>query len=193
MKNRHIGFFLLGILWSVFTGCAPFIVGSGAAGAYKVATDQRSMGQIWDDSAIEARINLELIKSSRVNSANIDVDVVDGVVILNGLVDSMEEANEAEAIANREPHKKGVKNQLMIGTRTFGQVIDDNVIWNKIKGALINEKGIHSLNIDVDVQKGEVFINGIVENENQRLRVLKIAKAISGVKKVTDNLVVKKK
>ena len=181
------------LIWGgMLTGCGPVLVGSGAAGAYKVATDERSMGRIWDDSAIEARINLELVKSDKVNSTNIDVDVVDGVVILNGLVDSIEEAKEAEAIANREPHKKSVTNQLMIGSRTFGEVIDDNVIWNKIKGALINEKGIHSLNIDVDVQKGQVFLNGIVENENQRLRVLKIAGAVSGVQKVVDNLMIKK-
>jgi hyperosmotically inducible protein len=191
--NKYISIFFLTVLLAIFTGCGPVLVGSGAAGAYKVATDERTMGQIWDDSAIEARINLELVKSSKVNSVNVDVDVVDGMVILNGLVDSFEEAKKAEAIANNDPHKKGVKNQLMIGSRTFGQVIDDNVIWNKIKGALINEKGIHSLNIDVDVKKGAVFINGIVENENQRLRVVKIAGAISGVKKVTDNLIVKKK
>lgn len=193
MINKCTAFFSLVIVCTVFAGCGPVLVGSGAAGAYKVATDERSMGQIWDDSSIEARINLELVQSSKVNSVNIDVHVVDGVVILNGLVDSLEEAKEAEAIAEREPHKKGVKNQLMIGTRTFGQVIDDNVIWNRIKGALINEKGIRSLNIDVNVRKGEVFLSGILENENQRLRVLKIAGAITGVKQVTDNLMVKKK
>ncbi|RJP75212.1 MAG: BON domain-containing protein [Desulfobacteraceae bacterium] len=193
MMNKYMVFCAGVIIWTVFAGCAPVIVGGGAAGAYKVATDERSMGQLWDDSAIEARINLELVQSSKVNSGNIDVDVVDGIVILNGLVESLEEAKEAEAIAEREPHKKGVRNQLMIGTRTFGQVIDDNVIWNKIKGALINEKGIHSLNIDVNVQKGEVFLSGILENENQRLRVLKIAGAVTGVKQVTDNLMVKKK
>lgn len=192
METRYIVLFSLILLGNIFTGCGPVLVGSGAAGAYKVATDERSVGQIWDDSAIEARINLELVKSDKVNSANIDVDVVDGVVMLNGLVDSIEEAEEAEAIAKRDPYKKAVKNQLMIGSRTFGQVIDDNVIWNKIKGALINEKGIRSLNIDVDVQKGQVFLNGIVENENQRLRVLKIAGAVSGVQKVVDNLMIKK-
>jgi len=36
-------------------------------------------------------------------------------------------------------------------------------------------------------------LNGIVENENQRLRVVKIAGSILGVKKITDNLTVKKK
>jgi len=191
--KMYIRFSVLAILLAIFSGCAPVLVGSGAAGAYKVATDERSMGQMWDDSAIATRINMELVKSSKVTAANIDVDVLDGKVILNGLVDSFEEAKEAEMIAEKDPHVKGVKNQLMIGSRTFGQVIDDNVIWNKIKGALINEKGIHSLNIDVDVQKGAVFINGIVENENQHLRVVKIAGAVSGVKKVTDNLIVKQK
>ncbi len=193
MINRHIGFFLLALLWAGFTGCAPVLVGSGAASAYKVATDERSMGELWNDSAIEARINMELVKSSKVKAANIDVDVVNRVVILNGLVDSLEEAKEAEAIAGRDPYQKGVKNQLKVGSRSLGQTIDDHVIWNKINGSLINEKGIHSLSIDVYVRKGEVFLNGIVENENQHLRVVKIAGSILGVKKITDNLTVKKK
>jgi hyperosmotically inducible protein len=80
----------------------------------------------------------------------------------------------------------------MIGSRTFGQVVDDQVISNRVKGALINEKGIRSLNIDVDVQKGVVFLTGIVEDENQHNRVLRIAEACSGVVKVTDNLKVRK-
>jgi osmotically-inducible protein OsmY len=190
--NRFIYLFLLILLWASFTACAPVLVGSGAAGAYKVATDKRSMGELWDDSAIETRINMELVKSSKVKATNIDVDVVNRVVILNGLVDSLEEAKEAEAIAGRDPYQKGVKNQLKVGSRSLGQTIDDHVIWNKINGSLINEKGIHSLNIDVDVRKGEVFLNGIVENENQHLRVVKIAGSVLGVKKVTDNITVRK-
>ena len=179
-------------LFFVLNGCGPILVGSGAAGAYKVATDERSVGQIWDDSAIEAQINLELVRASDVNTANIDVDVVDGVVILTGVVDSVEEAEKAGTIARNEPHVKDVKNQLMIGSRTFGQIFDDQVISNKIKGALINEKGIRSLNIDVDVQKGVAFLTGIVENDNQHQRVIRIAEATSGVVKVTDNLKVRK-
>jgi hyperosmotically inducible protein len=187
MMKRIIA--LCGIfLFFAVNGCGPALVGGGAAGAYKVATDERSVGEIWDDSSIETKINLELVRSTGVNAANIDVDVVEGVVILTGVVDSVEEAKEAEAIVRKEPHVKGVKNQLMIGSRSFGQVIDDQIIGNKVKGALINEKGIHSLNIDVDVQKGVVFLTGIVENENQKKRVLRIAEAVSGVVKVTDNL-----
>lgn len=190
--NKYIYMFSLVLLWAGFTACAPVLVGSGAASAYKVATDERSMGELWDDSAIETRINMELVKSSKVKATNIDVDVVNRVVILNGLVDSLEEAKEAEAIAGRDPYQKGVKNQLKVGSRSLGQAIDDHVIWNKINGSLINEKGIHSLNIDVDVRKGEVFLNGIVENENQRLRVVKIAGSVLGVKKITDNITVRK-
>jgi len=179
-------------LFLIVSGCGPVLVGSGAAGAYKVATDERSVGQIWDDSAIEARINLELVRAPDVNTANIDVDVVDGVVVLTGVVDSVEEAKKAETVALNEPHVKDVKNQLLIGSRTIGQVIDDQVIGSKVKGALINERGIRSLNIDVDVQKGVVFLTGIVENENQHKRVLRIAEATSGVAKVTDNLKIRK-
>ncbi|MBW1898807.1 MAG: BON domain-containing protein [Deltaproteobacteria bacterium] len=179
-------------LFFIVNGCGPVLVAGGAAGAYKVATDERNVGEIWDDSAIEAQINLEFVRASGVNTANIDVDVVDGFVFLTGVVDSVEEAEKAEAIARNEPHVKEVKNQLMIGSRSFGQIIDDQVIGNKVKGALINEKGIRSLNIDVDVQKGVVFLTGIVENEDQHKRVLRIAEATSGAVKVTDNLKIRK-
>ena len=79
----------------IFAGCTAAVVGGGAAGGYAVATDERSSGGMLDDSTITAKINKELIADELVKARDIDVDTIDGVVILSGFVDSQGERSKA--------------------------------------------------------------------------------------------------
>ena len=81
-----------------------------------------------------------------------------------------------------------VKNNLQVGSRSFGQAFDDKVIGSKVKAKLIKEPGIRSLNIDVDVNKGVVTLTGKVGYQHQKDRVMEIARTTSGVIEVVDNI-----
>jgi hyperosmotically inducible protein len=70
---------------------------------------------------------------------------------------------------------KQVKNNLQIGKKSWNQALDDKVIGSKIKAKLINEPGIRSLNIDVDVNNGVVTLTGLVEYQHQKNRAIEIA------------------
>ncbi len=169
-------------------GCAPVVVGAGATAAYKVGTDERSTGKIWDDSAITARVKKEMIKAPDVNAARIDVDTVEGTVHLTGVVGTKEEAERAEKIARSVPNVRQVKNNLQVGEKTFGQALDDKILTSKIKTKLIGEPGIRSLNIDVDVNLGVVTLTGVVKDAEQKKRIVEIAADTPGTVKVTDHL-----
>jgi hyperosmotically inducible protein len=185
---------LLAILsFLILAGCAPAIIGAGVAGGYKVGSDERSVGQMWDDSAITARVNAALIDDRNVKARKIDVDTLQQVVILTGVVESEEVAKEAEKIARSIPYVKTVRNHLQIGKKSIGESLDDKLIGSKIKARLITEKNIRSLNIDVDVNRGVVTLTGAVENPGQKGRALKIARSTSGVSEVIDNLIVREK
>jgi len=184
---------LFGILFLlVGNGCAPLLIGAGAAGGYKLGTDERSVGQMWDDGAITAKINAALIDDPVVKARKIDVDTLEKVVILTGVVDTEKEVERATEIARKVPYVKEVRNCLQVGKKTLGQSFDDKVLGTKIKARLIGEKDIRSLNIDVDVNRSVVTLTGVVENESQKERALKIARTTSGTVKVIDNLSVKK-
>jgi len=184
---------LFGILFLLMcNGCVPALIGAGAAGGYKVGTDERSVGKMWDDAAITAKINAALISDPVVKARQIDVDTVEKVVILTGVVETEKEVERAIEIARKVPYVKEVRNYLQVGKKTLGQSVDDKVLGTKIKARLIGEKDIRSLNIDVDVNMSVVTLTGVVENENQKERALKIARTTSGTVKVIDNIRVKK-
>jgi hyperosmotically inducible protein len=143
---------------------------------------------VWDDATITTRVKNALGESHEVRARKIDVDTVEGAVILTGIVESQEEALKAVDIAEGVPGVKEVKNNLQVGSRSLGQAFDDKVIGSKVKAKLIKEPGIRSLNIDVDVNKGVVTLTGVVEYRHQKDRVMEIARTTSGVIEVVDNI-----
>jgi hyperosmotically inducible protein len=182
----------LTLFWVFFTltvtGCAAAVVGAGATGGYKVATDEREAGGIWDDAEITSKINAELLKDPLTTATQIDVDTLEGNVFLAGVVETEQESERAVEIAGSVPSVKKVTNNLQIGERTFGQSVDDTVTGSRIKAKLIIEPGIRSLNIDVDVHNGVVTLTGIVDSNGQRKRVIEIAQSTFGTVRIVDNL-----
>jgi len=174
----------------VATGCTPALLGAGAAGGYKVGTDERSMGEIVDDTTISTRVKAALISDPEIKGRKIDVDVVQQVVALTGTVQTRKQAEKAVRIARSVEYVKEVKSFLQIGDKTIGQKLDDKLIWSKLKGRLIREKGVHSMNIDVDVTKGIVTLTGVVASTIERKKALTITRTTSGVVSVTDNLII---
>ncbi len=169
-------------------GCAPALVGAGATGGYKAATDERGIGRAWDDGTVTAKVKNALGKDPLVKARKIDVDTLEGIVILTGVVETEEEAQKAVEVAQGVPGVKEVKNNLQLGKKTWGQAFDDKVIGSKVKAKLIKEPGIRSLNIDVDVNKGVVTLTGVVGYQHQKDRVMEIARTTSGVIEVVDNI-----
>ena len=185
MRNLINIIFILSI---ITTGCAPVVVGGAATGAYKTGTDERTVGTMVDDTTISSRVKMNLINTPDVKARRIDVDVLDGVVTLTGLVESTAEIKKAEEVSLAVAGVKGVTNYLTVGSRTMGQALEDKIIVGKINSNLIVEPNMRSLNIDVDSNKGVVTLTGIVSNAEQKSRALEIAKVTAGVIKVVDNL-----
>jgi hyperosmotically inducible protein len=182
--------FTLIILFLVFllAGCAPVVVGAGATGAYKVSSDERTVGDMWDDTKITTMVKAELIKDPMIEGRKIDVDTLEGNVTLSGVVRTRGEAQYATKVVSKVSGVKKVKNNLQIGSRTAGQVMDDQILGNKIKAKLIGEPGIRSLNIDVDVYMGVVTLTGIVDSKGQKEKAVNIAKTTSGTVRVVDKI-----
>ena len=178
---------VLGVLVATL-GCAPALIGAGATGAYKTGTDERTIGDMWDDASITTEINGKLLADPVTSALKIDVDTIERVVILTGVVETEEEAQRAVAIAEAIQGVKAVDNNLQIGDKTFGRSVDDHMLSNKIKAKLIGEPGIRSLNIDVDVHNGIVTLTGIVKTGEQKQKVLDIAQGTHGIFEIVDKL-----
>jgi hyperosmotically inducible protein len=146
------------------------------------------MGTMWDDAAITAKVKKALVDAYDIKARRVDVDTLDGVVTMTGVVETETGYRRAEELAGAVEGVRTVTNLLQVGSKTFGQALDDKVIGTKIKAKLISEPEIKSLHIDVDVDRAVATLTGTVENREQRTRVLDIARSVSGVAKVIDNL-----
>ncbi len=72
--------------------------------------------------------------------------------------------------------------------KTAGETIDDATLTATVKSKLVADKATNVLRIDVDTNRGTVYLNGIVETADQRARAEEIARRVDGVKGVVNNL-----
>ncbi|WP_191621227.1 BON domain-containing protein [Marinihelvus fidelis] len=72
--------------------------------------------------------------------------------------------------------------------RTAGQVVDDLSIAARTKAALAADEVTDAINIDVEVDRDSVQLNGFVDSEAERERAETIAMNIDGVTEVVNNL-----
>ena len=73
-------------------------------------------------------------------------------------------------------------------SRTYGEHTDDVSIRTSIKLRLIGAEDIRSVNIDTEVFKSVVTLTGTVRTDEQRQKVLAIAREVKGVERVVDQL-----
>jgi hyperosmotically inducible protein len=72
--------------------------------------------------------------------------------------------------------------------RSTGQMVDDTTIAARTKTALLADSTTDGLNIDVEVDRDKVQLNGFVDSQAQVNRAGEIARSISGVASVENNL-----
>jgi len=191
MKSYLRIIFLFVIAMSMGVGCAPLIIGGAAAGGYKVAKDERSVGKIFDDANITATIKTELMHDSIIEAEKIDVDTLEGNVTLTGTLDNQKQVARAIEIAKSIEGVKSVKNNLKVGSKTIGQSVDDKLLGSKIRAKLINEPGVPSTNIDIDVQNGKATLTGIVGDKKTKEKIIRIVQETVGIYNVVDNIKVR--
>jgi hyperosmotically inducible protein len=72
--------------------------------------------------------------------------------------------------------------------RSTGQVIDDTTIATQTKAALLEDDVTHGMDIDVEVDRAQVQLNGFVDSQAQKDRAGEIARSVEGVASVSNNL-----
>jgi len=72
--------------------------------------------------------------------------------------------------------------------RSTGAFIDDSAITTKVKAAFVKDDVVKAIDVKVDTYNGTVQLSGFVENAEQRVRAEQIARGVSGVRDVTNNI-----
>ncbi|MCF6248662.1 MAG: BON domain-containing protein [Desulfobacula sp.] len=170
------------------SGCGAAVIGGAGYTGYKGSTDERSAGTILDDMTIFTTIKTKMIGDEFVKARNIDVDVLNGVVYLIGVVESASQKRMAVDIARGVEGVRRVEDQLVIGKTSAGQILNDTILTSKIRTALLKDPDIRSFNIDVDTNNNTVTLTGMVSSYTEKDKVLYIVQNVVGKRQVIDNL-----
>ncbi len=75
--------------------------------------------------------------------------------------------------------------------KSFGEQVDDTMITTRVKAELIADPLTKAHEIDVEVFKGRVQLNGFVRSQEMRNQAVMLARRVSGVTAVDNNLKLK--
>ncbi|ROS07985.1 hyperosmotically inducible protein [Raoultella sp. BIGb0399] len=159
-----------------------------------VDSSLNKVGDFMDDSTITARVKAALIDDKSISSAGISVKTENKVVTLSGSVDSTAQKEQALSVAKNVKGVTTVTDKLSVSEEQSASLkgyAGDTAITSQIKAKLLADDMVPSRNITVETSDGVVQLSGSVETRQQADRAADIAKAISGVKSVENNLSVK--
>ncbi len=174
------------LLCILFAHCTQVATGT-AVKLVTVNQEDRSIGEFVDDTIIKASIKNTYFDQNGELFFNIDVEVSEGRVLLTGTVENIDLKIEATRIAWGVTGVQTVINEIQVSNSdNIINFADDLVISTKVKGKLILDENINSLNYSIETVNKLVYIIGIAKSENERDLVINIAREVYGVEEVLD-------
>ncbi|MEZ5463176.1 BON domain-containing protein [Dokdonella sp.] len=143
------------------------------------------------DTWITTKVKADLATTDGIESTDISVDTVNGVVTLTGSQPNEMAVKKAIAVA------KGIKGVVKVDASALTQTtsmksadgdsdqpVTDTWITTKVKADLATTEGIESTDISVDTVNGVVTLTGVQPNELAVNKAVSVTKGIKGVVKV---------
>jgi len=79
----------------------------------------------------------------------------------------------------------------MQGRETTGEYVDDASISTKVRAQLIQDQSLKAFDISVETMQDVVQLSGFVDSAAQKAEAEQIARGVSGVRSVHNNIVVR--
>ena len=190
IKSLFITIYIILIsIW--ITNCAQVATGT-AVKMVTVNQEDRSIGEFVDDAIIKTVIKNAYFDQNEILFFDIDVEVSQARVLLTGTVENIDLKIEATRIAWGVNGVQTVINEIQISNSdNILNYADDLVISTKVKGKLILNENINSLNYSVETVNKLVYIIGIASNQDEKDLVVDTAKEVFGVQEVIDYITIK--
>lgn len=122
------------------------------------------------DAYIKSEIKQKLTQNDRSNAAGIDVEVVEGVVLLTGIVTSFADFRAAMDAAVSCEGVMGVDNELLVASPDALDMSDNKQLPAIIENMLEWDVNIDASNIKAEVDNATVILKGTVQERGDRIR-----------------------
>ena len=161
-------------------------------GVTTAETGKRNAGGVMSDLWITSSTKMKLAADSRTPATEINVDSLDGVVTLFGMVPSQESKSAAAEIARGVSGVKRVDNQIEVVSSANHDMVQarDEEIQEGVKKALNDRGEQENANIGVEVKNGVVRLTGTVPTWQRNLSAVYVARSVTGVRSVRNELTV---
>lgn len=172
------------VIAPMLAGCAlPLVVG-GAVTTATVMTDRRTTGTIVSDEVVEKRVLYEIGQALKDVEHHITVTSYEGRVLLSGEVPTTAVRRRAEEVAAVSPDVSGVINELAVmDSSSVTTRLSDSMLATKVRTSIIATKQISLNQMKVTVDRGIVYLMGVVTPEEAKTAA-RVAAEVSGVQKV---------
>lgn len=177
---------LLLIANSSLSGCATAVLGVGTA-AVAASTTEKGLTTSVNDAAIVTKIKDRFIQSNFSLVTAVDISVNDGSVLMTGKVKTPEEKVEATRIAWEIKDVREVVNELQVSdTSSLKDLAKDLAASATLRGKLIADTNVSSLNFNIDVVNGTIYLSGIATDSAEMNRVVAHAQEVRFTRKVVN-------
>jgi osmotically-inducible protein OsmY len=174
---------------------AALVAGLAASGA-AIAADQDTIAQDANEAYIHGQLWATYATNPTLEARDIDVDVDDGTVTLQGVVETMGEKSLAGTIADSLDGVATVRNQLRVDpevvvlavtpARTFADRVADATVAANVDSMLLWNDYTDGLDIQVSADDGAVTLTGVADTEGSRNRATQVAMSVEGVDSVVN-------
>jgi len=143
------------------------------------------------DAWVTMKTKVALLTTADVSATSINVDTVNGTVILHGKVESADEKNRAADVAKSIDGAREVRNLLQVVPDAKKPTMDvrDDEIKQRVEAALSKDIDLKSSQITVQsVNNGVVLIGGKASSLSDHLLAVQDAHRVPGVRRVASEV-----
>tara|TARA_Y100001970_G_scaffold235786_1_gene295022 strand:- start:107 stop:685 length:579 start_codon:yes stop_codon:yes gene_type:complete len=191
--KKILSLIVLGFLLLYIYSCSPTnLLASGGATTMAIAEGERSFGTVVDDATIKINISAKFINSEDNLFININTTVLEGRVLLTGIVDNQEIRIDAIRRVWEVEGVLEVLNEIQIGNKsTLKEYAKDVWITAQAKAKATTVVGLKVVGYNFETIQGKVYIAGITTQPKQLEELIEIIKTIKGVKEIVNYVIVK--
>jgi osmotically-inducible protein OsmY len=183
--------FVLGLVCLPLTGCVGVVVGAGAS-AGVAALEERTAKTIAKDTAMAAKIRLNLVNANEKLMTGIGVEVYEARVMMTGIVPTEELRAEAIQLAWKVEQVGDVLNEIQVADTGIVDFAKDSWITTQLTSKLTFDRDVQAINYNIETVNGIVYMIGLAQNQKELDRVIGYAREIGGVQRIINHVGIKK-
>ena len=146
---------------------------------------QVSVTRSFKDGTAARAIKARMLRVEGFDLNDVDIDVINGVVLLSGAAPRDVDKVEAERIAWSAPGVSNVGNEIYIGESLgLGGKTRDELIETSVQTRMATSNNVRNLNYTVATRNSVVYLMGVARDEAELAEAARLASITRGVKSV---------